>query len=428
VFSQFKSWYEERHAYAKGWKARTGGKVMGCFCSYAPEEILVAANWLPARVLGGHQPQDVAEKYMFGMYCPFSRDVLAQGLKGRYDYLDGILLTQSCIHLRQSFNSWQMHVPVPFNYYIYMPQKVQTPHAVPYHRSELAKFRAALEAYDGTTLSEDDLNRGIAVVNENRRLMREVYEFRKGDSPKVTGTEAMWMTTSSMWVDKEEHSAELRRVLKELPNRSLTRQTGAKLMIIGSENDDIPFIEMVEKVGATVVMDEHCTGTRYFWNQCEVPPLQSPPLSGGEVREDKSPPLSGREVREDKSPPLSGREVREDKSPPLSGGDEKGGRDLMTAIAQRYIDRPTCPVKDWEDRTRFEHILRLAREWEVQGAIIIQQKFCDPHECDMVPLRAFLNEHDIPNLMLEFDATTPLGPFRIRVEAFLEMIGQEELF
>jgi len=374
MFHQFKEWYDNRHEYARDWKARTGGKVMGCFCSYAPEEILVAANWLSVRILGSHQPTDVTERHIFGMFCPFCRDVLAQGLKGRYEYLEGILLTQSCIHLRQSFISWKLHVPTPFQHYIYMPQKVQTVHALPYHKSELDKFRAALEKFDGKSLSDADLDRGIALVNENRDLMRQVYEFRKGADPKLTGTEAMWMTVSSMWVDKAEHSAEIRKILAQLPDRKMERETGARLMLIGSENDDIPFIELVERVGATVVQDDHCTGTRYFWNLCEPQP------------------------------------------------------DRMTAIAKRYIDRPACPVKDWEERTRFDHVLRLAKEWNVAGAIIIQQKFCDPHETDMVPLRQFLKDHEIPNLMLEFDAIMPLGPFRIRVEAFLEMIGQEELF
>lgn len=374
MFEQFRKWYEDRHQYAQEWKNRTGGKVMGCFCSYAPEEILVAAGWLPVRLLGSHQPQDVSEKYIFGMYCPFTRDVLAQGLKGRYHYLDGILMTQACLHLRQAFMSWRMHIPVEFAHYIYMPQKVQTPHAVPYYRSELKKFKNALEEFTGNEITEEDLEYGIDVVNENRRLMREVYEFRKGLFPKVTGVEAMWMTVSSMWVDKREHSAEIRRVLTMLPDRDLKKETGARLMIIGSENDDIPFIEMVEKLNATVVVDEHCTGTRYFWNLVEP------------------------------------------------------HHDPLTAITERYIRRPACPVKDWEERRRFDHILTLAREFDVQGAIIIQQKFCDPHECDMVPLRELLDRNGIPNLMLEFDATTPLGPFRIRVEAFLEMIGQEELF
>lgn len=374
MFSQFKEWYEKRHDYARAWKDRTGGKVMGCFCSYAPEEIMVAAHWLPARVLGSHEAHDVSEKHIFGMFCPFCRDVLAQGLIGRYDYLDGIMLAQSCIHLRQSYISWRMHVPTPFEHYVYMPMKVQSKHATEYYRSELQKFRDALEAFDGVKLTDADLDRGIAVVNENRRLMRQVYEFRKGDNPKLTGLEAMWMTVSSMWVDKEEHSAQIRKVLEQLPDRELDREDTAKLMFIGSENDDIPFIELVERVGATVVMDDHCTGTRYFWNDC-VPQ-----------------------------------------------------EDRMTAIADRYIKRPACPAKDWEKRTRFDHILTLAKDWSVKGAIIIQQKFCDPHETDMVPLRQFLTDNGIPNLMLEFDATNPLGPFRIRVEAFLEMIGEENLF
>ena len=374
MFTQFKDWYENRHDYARNWKEKTGGRIMGCFCSYAPEEILVAANWLPSRILGSHEPQDVTERHIFGMFCPFCRDVLAQGLKGRYKYLDGILLTQSCIHLRQSYMSWKLHVPTPFQYYIYMPQKVQTVHATPYYRSELTRFREALEEFDGVTLTNDDLDRGIELVNENRQLMRQMYDFRKGDNPKLTGTEAMWMTVSSMWTDKAEHSAEIKKVLEQLPDRQIDRQDTAKLMIIGSENDDIPFIDLVERVGATIVVDDHCTGTRYFWNMTEPQ------------------------------------------------------ADRMTAIADRYIKRPACPVKDWEKRTRFDHILELARDFDVAGAIIIQQKFCDPHEADMVPLRALLDENDIPNLMLEFDATTPLGQFRVRVEAFLEMIEAEELF
>ena len=52
MFSQFKSWYEDRHDYAKTWKVKTGGKVLGFFCTYVPEEILYAADVLPVRVLG----------------------------------------------------------------------------------------------------------------------------------------------------------------------------------------------------------------------------------------------------------------------------------------------------------------------------------------------------------------------------------------
>jgi benzoyl-CoA reductase subunit C len=374
MFTKFFEWYENRHDYARDWMAKNGGEVMGCFCSYVPEEMVYAAGHLPHRMLGSHEPQDVTEPFIFGMFCPFCRDVLAQGLKGRYDYMKGITIAQSCLHLRQAFTSWKNHVTHDFSHYIYMPNKVQTEHAYPYYAAELVKYKEALEKWTGKEITEESLKEACDLYNENRRLMHEVYDLRKGPDPKVTGLEAMVMVASSFMVDKKDHNAELKRILPELKSRNLNRDTGARLMIVGSEDDDTEFIKMVESVGATVVVDDHCTGSRYFWNETEF----------------------------------------------------KG--DLVQDIAARYIDRIPCPTKDWEDRSRFPHILKLARDFNVEGVIMSQQKFCDPHECDMVPLKEYLKANDLPTLFLEFDVTVPIGQFRIRVEAFLEMLGVEELF
>ena len=109
MIEKFRDWYENRHDYAKSYKDRTGRKIVGFFCTYSPEEIYYAFDVLPVRILGSHEVQDVSEPHIFGMFCPFCRDVLAQGLKGRYDYLDGITIGQSCIHLRQAYTSWDIH-------------------------------------------------------------------------------------------------------------------------------------------------------------------------------------------------------------------------------------------------------------------------------------------------------------------------------
>ena len=374
MVEKFKEWYVNRHPYAKQWKERTGGKVIGTFCTYVPEEILVAAKMLAARILGSHEPQDVTEPHIFGMFCPFCRDALAQGLKGRFNYLDGVVLAHSCIHFRQTFNSWRMHLPVEFSYYIPMPNTVQTPHAPAYHRVEVEKFQKAVEEYTGRPITEQDLDRGIEVLNRNRRLLRKVYEYRKLDVPPLTGEEAMYMAVTSQFIDKEEHSNVLEAVLKELPERKLPRESGIRLMAVGSENDDAEFFKMVESVGSTVVIDEQCAGSRYFWNE-SVP-----------------------------------------------------NGDGLAAIANRYLDRPPCPVKDYPTHSRFQHVLNLAKDYRAQGAIIMQEKFCDPHEGDNPRLKKYLEENGIPTLSLEFDSTNPLGPFRIRVEAFLETIRGEELF
>ena len=131
---------------------------------------------------------------------------------------------------------------------------------------------------------------------------------------------------------------------------------------------------MVESLGATIVVDDHCTGSRYFWN-----------------------------------------EVQTDGNP-------------LEALANRYISRPPCPSKDWPERTRFPFIDSLVKDFKVDGAILIQQKFCDPHELDIPPLKEHFEKLKIPALFLEFDVTVPLGQFRIRLEAFLEILKGEDLF
>jgi len=375
IFERFGEWIDNRHDYAKDWKERTGNKVVGYFCTYVPEEILYAANILPVRILGSHEPPTVTEPYIFAMFCHLCRDCLAQGLKGKFDYLDGIVEGQSCLHLRQAFNAWRLHVPINYTYWIHVPHGIQTPHAIPFLTQELAKFKRSLEEWANRKITNNDLDRGIKTLNRNRELMRRVYEYRKLDNPKITGLEVMEMVLSSQMTDKEEHSKLLEQLLQELPNRRLNRNPGIRLMIIGSEDDDRVFMKNVEDLGATFVIDEHCTGSRYFWN--DVTP----------------------------------------------------NKDRLLAIATRYIQRVPCPSKDWPEFTRIQHAVNLAKQFRAQGAIVIQNKFCDPHGIEVPPLREALKESGVSTYPLEFDVTVPWGQFRTRVEAFLETLtGLEELF
>jgi benzoyl-CoA reductase subunit C len=374
LFEKFENWYRNRHDYAKEWKKRTGGKIVGTFCTYVPEEILYAVDILPVRILGSHEPQDVSEPHIFAMFCPFCRDCLAQGLKGRFDYLDGITIAQSCLHIRQAFTSWDLHIPVDFNYYLPHPMNVQSSHAVPYLKEELKAFKKAIEEWTGKKISDDDIKRGIEIMNKNRQLLQQVYELRKAPNPPLTGLEAMYMVVSSQMVDKREHNKALEELLQKLPSRTLDNP-GERLMILGSEDDDTEFVAMVESLGARFVIDDHCTGTRYFNTLVNT------------------------------------------------------NGDLLGSIAERYINRIPCPSKDWPQRTRLDHIVQLAKEYDVQGAIIMQMKFCDPHELDTVVIKETLEKDlGIQTLFLEFDVTVPIGQFKTRVEAFLEIIREEDLF
>ena len=375
MIEKFKDWDKNRHEYAKAWKEKTGGKVVGYFCSYSPEEILYATDILPVRILGSHEPQDVTEAHIFGMFCPFCRDCLAQGLKGKYDYLDGIMIAQSCLHIRQAYTSWIKHIPIDFSYYLPMPNNVQSPHAVPYLAGEIKAFKTAVEKWIGKEITDENIRNGIKTMNESRSLMHQLYEYKKQENPPISGEETMEVAISQQLIDKKEHSQALKQLIESLKSATTKQNTGTRLMILGSENDDIPFIQMVESVGGTIVIDDHCIGTRYFWNN---------------VQEDNE--------------------------------------DLLTSIAKRYVERPACPSKDWMERSRVEYIIKLAKDFDAKGAIVIQQKFCDPHEIDIPAIIKELNDADIKTLFLEFDVTVPIGQFKIRVEAFLEMFQEEDLF
>ena len=374
LFKPFNVWYKSRHQYARQWKEQTGGKVVGTFCTYVPEEILYAANILPVRIFGSHEPETVSDTHILSMYCFFCRDCLAQGLNGKYDYLDGIVISQSCMHIRQAYQSWRLHLPVDYSYYINMPHHVQSSRAKPYLAGELNEFKASLEKWKGTPITDEDLDRGIEICNTQRRLMRQAYALRQAENPPVSGLEAMQMVVSSQLTDKREHSQLLREVLERLPRRGIKDDPGVRLMIVGSENDDLEFLGMVESMGASIVSDDHCTGSRYFWS------------------------------------------------------DVIEGEDRLQAIADRYVNRVPCPSKDWPKWKRFDHILSMAKDYNVEGVLLLQQKFCDPHEADMPPLAQLLKENNIPSLFLELSGTMPSGQFQVRVEAFLEMLREEDLF
>jgi len=185
----------------------------------------------------------------------------------------------------------------------------------------------------------------------------------------------MEVDSTQKLIYKKEHIQALSQLLVKLKTGSSEKNTGTRLMLLGSENDDIPFVQMVESVDGTIVIEDHCIGTRYFWNNVE----------------------------------------------------EVNG-DPLGLIAKRYVERPACPSKDWMDRSRIDHIIKLAKDYDVKGAIVIQQKFCDPHELDIPAITKELNNIDIKTLFLEFDVTVPIGQFKIRVEAFLEMLQEEDLF
>ena len=372
VIEKFQDRIKNRYDYAKGWKAKTGGKVVGVFCCYTPEEVLYAAGTLPQRIFGEHEPQEVTAPYIYsGMFCPFCRNCLAQGLTGRMGYVDAVVMAQTCTHIRQSFDSWRWHLPVEFAHFISMPFKVEDPKALVFETKEYEVFVKAVEEWLGVKITDEKLSEAIDLYNESRQLLAQIYEMRKQNPPPIHGYEVLDVVEAGMIMDRKEYNELLKELVAWLPNRTDKPQVGSRLMIVGGENDQSELLKIIEDLGANIVTDDLCFGKRYW--ELET---------------------------------------------------KKEGN-LLGNLAARYLGKPSCPTKDIPYNRRKELLMQQYKDYNVEGIFFVHQKFCDPNEFDVPVLAAFAREKGIPNFFMELDTTIPVGQLRTRAEAFLEMLQLE---
>jgi benzoyl-CoA reductase subunit C len=170
-------------------------------------------------------------------------------------------------------------------------------------------------------------------------------------------------------MDKAEHNELLRKALKELSQSAPVIRKGPRLMLLGSVNSDIAVIRFIESLGGNVVVDDYCTGRRYY---------QSPVV------------------------------------PELN---------RLAALATRLMAKTPCPLKDLPNRRRPAYYSQLVEDYRVDGVIYTLQRQCDPHGLDYPVIESLMKEKNIPMLRLELDYTVPMGQLRTRVEAFLEMMA-----
>ncbi|MCK4963818.1 MAG: 2-hydroxyacyl-CoA dehydratase, partial [Dehalococcoidia bacterium] len=189
-----------------------GGKVMGYFCAYGPEEVITAAGMLPIRMRAtGSTSTELADAYLSNINCSFCRHCFNMGLQGHYDFIEGVIWLNNCDHVRRIYDNWRRKVKTPFLHMMSLP-KMTTEVQVEWFRDELAMFKEALEKHLGITITDEKLREAIKTHNETRRLLRQLYELRKKDNPPITGAEALAVVVASTAMPREQFN----QMLKEL--------------------------------------------------------------------------------------------------------------------------------------------------------------------------------------------------------------------
>jgi len=382
--SRAKEIYQERTSRVKQLK-KEGRKVIGYLDIYPVTEMLTALDLVPYRIMGDmNEPITKADICLPTVVCPFLRSCLDLGLKGKYDFLDGVVFAHSCEVAEKMAHIWHIYLEPPYFFFIDTPHTVHKA-AQKHFKGLLKDFKKTLESFTGKTLTEARLQEAIKIHNRQRALVRELYDLRKPDPPLISGAETLQVMVALASLPVAEGNELLNQVISESKERqdSPPKQP-ARLLIWGSMIDNTALIDMIESIGANVVMDDIGMGSRAYFPPVE---LTDDPLDG----------LASRYLTALKSP----RTFRETV---LS---EANRKDYMTDL-----------------ENRFGYLKDYAKEWNVNGVILEVLRYCDSHGYEVPGLRDYLDSIGLPSIYLEHDySQSALAQLRTRVQAFLEVIG-----
>jgi benzoyl-CoA reductase subunit C len=351
---------------AEQWKA-AGGRVMGTRCIFVPDEIVWAAGMLPFPLYGTPELVRQADAYFQSCSCEFVRNVFDLALDGKFGFLDGLAVPNTCDAIRRLYDLWADYVKDAPAWIINNPQKL-VPGNEAYWLEEMKRFKGWVEQVSGTVVTDDKLREAIGLYNETRALLRRIWSLRREDTPPLSGEEALLVGMAASVMPRDRANAVLRRLLEEITAREPEERFGPRILVTGSIVDHPALIRMIEEEGGIVVAEDLCTTMKAFWHPVE---------EGG---------------------------------PPLES--------LVEAMNRRPLCACMHPFE-----ARLDFLLELIEEFRVDAVINYNLKYCHSFLYDAPLVRQALEKRDVPTAVLEIGHDmSGHGQLRTRVQAFIEML------
>jgi benzoyl-CoA reductase subunit C len=348
------------------WRA-AGGKVVGHFQVYFPEEIAHAAGLLPFKVRGGPVEATQAES-RFGSYlCSIVKTSLELALSGRVE-LDLFVTHPICDAARNLAAVWGRNFPYPCQI-LYLPQNATSAHAAEYLRGEYDRLRRTIEAVAGRTVTDSDLRQSIRTFNANRALLRELYDLKRERPWLVAADEAYVLTAVGGMIPREEHNELLATALPLLRERPSRPQDRIRVVYEGGFCEQPP-LDLLRAIARScyVVDDDLLIGLRW---------LLDPVATTG---------------------------------------------DPLASLARAYLDHSSySPVQHDARKPKDEMLLGRIKASGAQAAIVTAAKMCEPGLEEQVAYTHALEQAGVPFFVSEFEENmTSFEHLEIQLETFVE--------
>jgi benzoyl-CoA reductase subunit C len=350
----------------KKWR-EAGGKVLGHFQVYFPEEIAHAAGMLPLKMRGAQIEARQAEA-RFGSYlCSILKTSLELALSGRVE-LDMFVSHPICDAARNLAAVWGRNFKYPCQI-LYLPQNANSKHSAQYLRGEYDRIKRDIEAVAGRRVTDDDLRNSVAVFNENRRLLRKLYEIKRETPWLLSADEAYVLMAVGGMIPREEHNELLRAVVPQIEARPAKPQDRIRIVFEGGFCEQPP-LDLLRTIArfCYVVDDDLLIGLRWI--------LEDVPTPG----------------------------------------------DPLFNLAEAYIEKSSySPVQHDLRKPKEKMLLKRMAESRANAAIITAAKMCEPGLDEQVAYVKALDEHGAPYFVSEFEENmTSFDHVQIQLETFVE--------
>ena len=360
----------------RDWKdAAPGRKAVGYMPIYVPREIIHAAGMLPVGIVGGGDQIEVihGDAYYQSYICRIPRSTIELGLSGRLDFLDGMLFPSICDVIRNLSGMWQLMFPDVYVRYFDVPQNYADSVGCVFYANELAALRQDLEEIGGTKITEEALRRSIAIYNENRQLVRQLYRLRAEAPWLAPASESYLLLRAGMVLPVEEHSRMLRDYLAaaELSDRPM--RDNCRIVVTGvfCEQPPLPLVKSIELSGCYVVDDDFLLVRRGLTD--DVP----------------------------------------------SDGDP------IQNLADAFLHKSMSTAAKYEPdlKEKGQHLVRAVRESGAEGVIFAAPSFCDPALLDRPMLQRVLEDAGIPFIAFKYaENSGQMQPIREQAGTFADSI------
>jgi benzoyl-CoA reductase subunit C len=348
------------------WRAR-GGKVLGHFQVYFPEELAHAAGMLPVKVRGAPVDRREADS-RFGSYiCSILRSSLEIAISGRLN-VDMFVTHPICDAARNLAGIWERNLSTPAQI-LYLPQNPNSAFAEEYLTQEYRRVLDDIEQVAGVSVDDSQVRASIRVYDENRRLLRELYALKRETPWLLPVDEAYVLVAIGGLIPREEHNDLLRALLPQIRERDARRHDRMRVVFEGGFCEQPP-LDLLHAIAqfVYVVDDDLLIGLR--WLTADVS------TAGDPVR----------------------------------------------ALARAYLEQSSySPVQHDLRKPKEAMLLERIRGAGAEAAIIAAAKMCEPGLDEQVAYAHALDVAGVPYFVTEFEEhMTGFDHLQIQLETFVE--------